>query len=93
MPLYIGTLSASGSVEAIASTKLLMGNYGFAFAIRLILAFVGAGVFGVFLYQNSLSPGREKILANYAYGAFVLVFAAEIIGRFLFYATEVQITL
>lgn len=92
-PLYIGALSASGSSEAIASTDMLIGNFGVAYAIRLILSFVGAGVFGVFLYQNALSPGKEKILANFAYGAFVLVFVAEIIGRFLFYATQVQITL
>jgi len=93
VPLYVATLSASGSSVAIASTKLLMGDYGFIFALRIVLVFIGAGVFGAFLYQNALSPGKEKVLANYAYGAFVLVFAAEIIGRFLFYATQVQITL
>lgn len=91
MPLYVASVAASGSTAALASTDLLIGKYGLATALRLILVFVGAGVFGVFLYQNALSPGQEKIMANYAYGAFVLVFVAEILGRFLFYATHVQI--
>jgi anaerobic dimethyl sulfoxide reductase subunit C (anchor subunit) len=93
MPFYVGALSASGVAPAITSVKILIGEYGLAFALRLILVFVGAGVFGVFLYQNALSPGREKILANYVYGAFALVLIAEVIGRFLFYATHVQIIL
>ena len=92
-PIYVSALSASGSDAALASTEMLIGEFGVAFALRLILVFVGAGVFGVFLYQNALSPGNEKVLANYAYGAFVLVLIAEIIGRFLFYATHVQIVI
>lgn len=92
LPIYAAYLGV-GSKVAAESAKLLVGQYGVLFALRLILAFVGAGVFGVFLYQNALSPGREKILANFAYGAFVLVFVAELLGRFLFYATQVQITL
>lgn len=91
MPLYVASVASSGSTAALTSTGLLIGKYGLASALRLILVFVGAGVFGVFLYQNALSPGQEKIMANYAYGAFVLVFVAEILGRFLFYATHVQI--
>jgi anaerobic dimethyl sulfoxide reductase subunit C (anchor subunit) len=91
MPLYVASLAASGTTAALASANLLIGKFGLASALRLILVFVGAAVFGVFLYQKALSPGQEKIMANYAYGAFVLVFVAEILGRFLFYATHVQI--
>lgn len=90
VPLYVASLAASGSPAALASTGMLIGKFGLVSALRLILVFVGAGVFGVFLYQNALSPGQEKIMANYAYGAFALVFVAEILGRFLFYATHVQ---
>lgn len=90
-PIYIAYLAASGSKYAIASAELMVGKYVVIFALRLILAFIGAGVFGVFLYQNALSPGQEKVLANFAYGAFGLVLVAEVLGRFLFYATQVQI--
>ncbi len=93
IPIYVGTLSASGSAVALTSTGMLLGEFGLIFALRLILVFVGAGIFGVFLYQNALSPGQEKMLANFAYGAFALVLVAEILGRFLFYATQAGITL
>jgi anaerobic dimethyl sulfoxide reductase subunit C (anchor subunit) len=92
LPIYVAYLAAGFKVAA-ASAKLLIGEYGVIFALRLILAFVGAGIFGVFLYQNALSPGREKVLANFAYGAFALVLVAEVLGRFLFYATQVQIVI
>ena len=70
---------------------MLVRSYGVVFALRLILAFVGAGVFGLFLYQNAASPGHEKVMGNLAYGAFAFVLVAEVLGRFLFYATQVQI--
>jgi anaerobic dimethyl sulfoxide reductase subunit C (anchor subunit) len=83
---------ASGSQEAIASVAMLIDPYGVVFALQLLLVFVGAGVFGIFLYQNAQNPGREKVLTSLAYIAFALVLIAEVLGRFLFYATSVQIT-
>jgi anaerobic dimethyl sulfoxide reductase subunit C len=62
-------------------------------AIRLVLVFLGAGVFGLFLYRTALSAGREKMIANLIYSAFALVLVAEVIGRFIFYASHVQIGL
>jgi hypothetical protein len=61
--------------------------------MRVVLAFLGAGVFALFLYQNALSPGQEKVLGRLAYSAFALVLVAEVLGRFLFYATHVKIGL
>jgi anaerobic dimethyl sulfoxide reductase subunit C len=90
IPVYIAYL-ASGSAAALSTTILLIGPFSAVFVIRLILAFVGAGIFGVFLYQNALSAGREKILGYLVYSAFVLVLVAEVLGRFLFYATRVRI--
>jgi anaerobic dimethyl sulfoxide reductase subunit C len=55
--------------------------------------FLGAGVFGLFLYRTALSAGREKMIANLIYSAFALVLVAEVIGRFIFYASHVQIGL
>ena len=94
--LVVGTLRlaflAASSNETAASVSMLVNPYGVVFALQLLLVFVGAGVFGVFAYQNAQSPGQEKVLASLAYGAFTLVFIAEVLGRFLFYATHVQIT-
>ena len=86
-PIYLSTL-ATGNPAAIASLRMMASNFGLVFALRLILVFVGAGVFGLFLYQNASSAGQEKVLSNMAYSAFVLVFVAEVMGRFLFYVTH-----
>jgi len=48
-------------------------------------------LFGLFLYQTSVSPGKERLMSSLMYGAFILVFVAELLGRYLFYATHVQI--
>jgi anaerobic dimethyl sulfoxide reductase subunit C (anchor subunit) len=89
IPLEIGSLAASGSAAGLASIKMLLGEFGLIMGLRLALVFLGAGVFGVFIYQNSLTPGQERALATLAYGAFTLVLVAEILGRYLFYATHV----
>jgi anaerobic dimethyl sulfoxide reductase subunit C (anchor subunit) len=90
IPVQLAYLAA-GPSAAVASAALLFGRYGAVFAIRLGLVFLGAGVLAVFLYENAISPGREKIMGNLAYSAFALVLIAEVMGRFLFYATHVKI--
>lgn len=80
-------------VLPIYLSTLVVGAFGWILFFRLVLAFVGAGVFAVFLYQNALSVGQEKVLGNLVYSAFVMVFVAEILGRFLFYAIHVQVGL
>lgn len=90
LPLYLATL-AGGSAAGLASVQLMTGSFGWVLALRVILAFVGAGVFAVFLYQNAMSVGQEKVLGNLAYIAFVMVLTAEVLGRFLFYAAHIRI--
>ena len=90
IPLYVTAL-ASGGQAGQASARLMIGPFSTVFALRLILGFVGAGVFAMFLYRNAVSAGREKTLGYLAYGAFALVLVAEVLGRFLFYATRVRI--
>ena len=79
--------SSAGSLRAPAS------QYGGMFALRLALVFLGAGVFGVWLYRTALRPGAETLLGRLAWTAFALVFVSEVLGRFLFYATHVKIGL
>jgi anaerobic dimethyl sulfoxide reductase subunit C (anchor subunit) len=91
-PIYLVSL-ATGVPQAVASAKLIAGPLGPIFLIRMILAFIGAGVFGFFLYQNSQNAGREKLMGYLAYSAFVLVLIAEVLGRLIFYSSHVGITL
>ena len=92
MPIYMAYLATQGST-ALESVMLMVGPYLSTLVIRLLLIFVGAGILATYLYRNAGMPGREKIVATITYGAFALVFVAEIMGRILFYATHVRIGL
>lgn len=93
VPMQTAFLAASPIPEAAMSAGMMASQFGLLFALRLILVFVGAGVFGLFLYRNALSAGREKVMGSLVYAAFALVLVAEVMGRFLFYATHVKIGL
>jgi anaerobic dimethyl sulfoxide reductase subunit C len=89
-PLHLAYL-AGGDPAAQASAALLFSNFGVLQGLRLGLVFLGAGVLGLFLYQNAGSPGREAMLGNLTYAAFAMVFVAEVMGRYLFYASQMRI--
>ena len=84
LPLSLAAMAAGG---ANGSAAMMAGDYGVVFALRLVLVFIGAGVLGIFVYREAQSAGHEKMLSAYAYTAFALVLVAEVLGRFLFYAT------
>ena len=88
LPVQIA-LQANGA--AMAAVSLLTGAYGVVFGLRLALVFLGAGVLGLFVFRAALTPGSEHQLANLAYAAFALVLVGEVLGRFLFYATQIKI--
>lgn len=90
LPLYLASLS-TGPTAAIQSAKLLVNSYGWVLVLRLVFGFIGAGIFALFLYKNAMSDGKEKIIGNLVYAAFTFVLVAEVLGRFLFYATRVRI--
>jgi anaerobic dimethyl sulfoxide reductase subunit C len=90
-PLQVAWLAATGAGPAAESAALMGGQYSVIFALRLALVFIGAGVLGVFVYQNASSPGKEKIMGNLTYLSFLLVLVGEVLGRFLFYATFAKI--
>ena len=62
-PVYLGYL-AIGNSAALASLHMMFSSFGLIFALRVILVFVGAGVFGLFLYQSASSAGQEKVLGS-----------------------------
>lgn len=89
-PWYVASLAA-GSAPAAASAALIAEQYSNLFVLRLVLVFIGAGIIALFLYRNALTPGRERLLSSLAYTAFILAFVAEVMGRYLFYATYIRI--
>lgn len=92
IPLYLVSL-AGGGPAAQETARAITGDYGLLLALRLALIFAGAGILGFFVYQAASLPGRERVLGNLAISAFVLVLVAEVVGRFLFYATHVPVGL
>jgi anaerobic dimethyl sulfoxide reductase subunit C (anchor subunit) len=90
LPLNIANLATQGGA-ALEGAQMMFGTYSVILFLRVALAFIGAGVFGVFLYQNTTQSGKEELLGTLVYSAFALVLIAEVLGRFIFYATQVQI--
>ncbi|MBN1535404.1 MAG: dimethyl sulfoxide reductase anchor subunit [Anaerolineales bacterium] len=90
LPIYLASLS-TGPSAAMKSAQMMVGAYGWVLVLRVVLAFVGAGIFAMFLYQNAVSAGKEKMMGTLVIAAFCFVFVAEVLGRFLFYATQVGI--
>ena len=90
LPISLAVV-AVGSTAGAASIQLMVGTYGWMLVLRVVLAFVGAGVLAIFVYQNAMSAGQEKLLGNLAYAAFVVVLVAEVLGRILFYIAHVRV--
>ncbi len=79
-------LSSRGGVSA-ESAGAMFASYRTVFFLRLILAVVGTGLFSIFACQTTSFSGQETGVRSILYIAFALVLAAEILGRFLFYAS------
>jgi len=92
-PLQVAYLAAAPVEAARASAAMMFQDFGLVLMLRLVLVFVGAGLLGVFLYRNAVSPGRENVMGSVTYAAFGLVLVSEVLGRFLFYAAHVKIGL
>ena len=92
-PLQLSLLAGQSEPAGVASAARLTQDYGLLYALRLVLAFVGAGLFGLYLYRNASVAGREKLMGSAVYVAFAIVLVAEVVGRFLFYAAHVKIGL
>lgn len=86
-PLFTASLAVTDTPASQETAGLLLGDFGLVFGLRLILVFIGAGVLGLFIYQNAVREDRVNTVSLLAYGAFATVLVAELLGRFLFYAT------
>ena len=90
VPAHLAYLSG-GPQAAQESASIISEDYGVLLILRLVLVFLGAAVLGSFIYQNASSPGRERFIGNLALVAFALVLVGEVVGRFIFYASEVSL--
>lgn len=90
IPLYLASLAAQGGA-ALSTVNLMIGPFSATLVLRLVLAFLGAGVFGAFMFQSARQGAHANRLGALACSAFVLVFTAEVLGRILFYSTRVGI--
>lgn len=89
-PLYMGYLAVAGPA-AEKSASILVDEHGALFALRWLLLFLGAGVFGIFIYKVASDAKSFRTVSLLAYAAFALVLAGELIGRYLFYASFARI--
>jgi len=93
IPLYIASLAEQASAAAITSIGLILDQGGTLFTLRLVLLFIGAGVFSTFMYLNASSEAKTRVTGYLAYSAFAMVLVSEILGRFLFYESMMRIGL
>jgi anaerobic dimethyl sulfoxide reductase subunit C (anchor subunit) len=93
IPLTLAQLATNTTLAAGESLNLILAQNGLWYGLRLVLLFVGAGIFALFVYLNATSEAKARIAGNLAYAAFALVLVSELIGRFLFYSSMVRIGL
>lgn len=65
---------------------LLHTTYSVHWFARLFLAFTGAGILSVFMFYLAGQPRRSGLLYLMVVLAFLSVFVAEVVARYLFYA-------
>jgi len=84
-----------GTVQAQASGQLLLSAYGIWFWLRVLLGIV-AGFVLTWLGWRALGKAEKGVpvlVTNLVFAAFACVLIGEIVGRVLFYATAVPVTL
>lgn len=90
LPLQLAYL-ASGPAAAVNGVGLIQANFSILLGLRLLFVFLGAGILGVMIFRYASAPGKEKLLGNLVYAAFALVLVAEVMGRYIFYASHVRV--
>lgn len=79
-----------GDISAQTSLMLMLGLYQPLFGMRYITLFTGVGWLGLAAFVLYRQKTVNYEISNPIYLACLLVLIAEIMGRFLFYATHVR---
>ena len=93
LPLYLGSLGTAGSAASTTSADALAATYGAYAALQLVLVFLGVALLGLFLSRLVRPFSSARFVAMAQIAAFTLVFAGELIGRMLFYASYARVGL
>lgn len=80
-----------GGTSAQTSLVLMLGLYQPLLGLRYIALFTGVGWFGLITFALYQDKKRLHEITSPVYLACLLVLIAEILGRFLFYATHVRV--
>lgn len=88
-PAYLVSL-AGGGKAAQAALKLLSDQYALLLVARWTLVLAG-GLVPMVLIARRLAAGKG--VANLVYAGLAFVVAGELVGRFLFYASGIRITI
>ena len=91
LPLYLGQLATDSSGAATESAATLVTTHGTYAVVQLVLVFLGVALLGVFLSRLAKRFSTARLLAIAPVAAFALVFAGEVIGRMLFYASYARV--
>lgn len=86
IPIYLVYLGAVRTPLNDAILVMLHTDFSTLWFLRLFLAFTGAGVLAIFMFYLTEKTRYQRLLYLMVVLAFVSVFAAEIIARYLFYA-------
>ena len=90
--IFIAQLS-QGNVSAQTSLILLLGLYQPLFTLRFIALFTGVSWFGLTAFYVHAHSKRPFDITKPIYLTCLFILIAEIMGRFLFYATHVRLGL
>lgn len=86
IPIYLVYLGAVRTPLNDAILLKLHTDYSLLWFLRLFLAFTGAGILSLFMWYLASQSERQRLLYLMVILAFVSVFIAEVIARYLFYA-------
>jgi DMSO reductase anchor subunit len=87
----IGQFAQQGEVTLQTSLRLLFELYAPLFVIRLLLLGGAPLWMGYAVYRNHRSMLAPQELMSPVYLSCLLILVAEIMGRFLFYATHIRL--
>ena len=90
LPLQVAALVRDLSPAAASSLHKLTEDYAGVLGLRFgLLCVAGATLAGVLAIHRT--PSGSRLGSTLTYASFCLVLAAEVCGRFLFYATRVRV--
>jgi len=86
IPIYLVYLGSEGGELTTGIVTMLHTEFATLWFLRLFLAFTGAGVLSAFAWYTASHERWLRLMYLLVIGAFISVIAAEVIGRYLFYA-------